>query len=122
MGDSAITETFGIGGAAMIAAPGVTRFVGPVAWKRARADLKEMAEISLRAQYAVADPGCGFSGRVPGTGHSSRGRNRHYATHQYRYRPVKRRGSGRLAQALCGHRWRVFEQALEALAESMGIG
>ncbi len=28
MGDSAITETFGIGGAAMIAAHGVTRFVG----------------------------------------------------------------------------------------------
>ena len=28
IGDSAITETFGIGGAAMVAAPGVTRFVG----------------------------------------------------------------------------------------------
>lgn len=28
IGDSAITETYGIGGAAMIAAPGVTRFVG----------------------------------------------------------------------------------------------
>ena len=28
MGDSAITETFGVGGMAMIAAPGVTRFVG----------------------------------------------------------------------------------------------
>ncbi|CHD23202.1 Protein of uncharacterised function (DUF1116) [Salmonella enterica subsp. enterica serovar Typhi] len=32
MGDSAITETFGIGGAAMIAAPGVTRFVGAGDW------------------------------------------------------------------------------------------
>ncbi len=37
MGDSAITETFGIGGAAMIAAPGVTRFVGAGGMEAARA-------------------------------------------------------------------------------------
>ena len=45
MGDSAITETFGIGGAAMIAAPGVTRFVGAGGMEAARAVSEEMAEI-----------------------------------------------------------------------------
>lgn len=86
MGDSAITETFGIGGAAMIAAPGVTRFVGAGGMEAARAVSEEMAEIYLERNMQLQIPGW-ISGRVPGTGHSSRGRNRHYATHQYRYRP-----------------------------------
>lgn len=86
MGDSAITETFGIGGAAMIAAPGVTRFVGAGGMEAARAVSEEMAEIYLERNMQL-QIGLGFSGRVHRTGHSSRGRNRHYATHQYRYRP-----------------------------------
>lgn len=47
MGDSAITETFGIGGAAMIAAPGVTRFVGAGGMEAAKSVSEEMAEIYL---------------------------------------------------------------------------
>ena len=43
MGDSAITETFGIGGAAMIAAPGVTRFVGAGGMEAAKSVSEEMA-------------------------------------------------------------------------------
>ena len=43
MGDSAITETFGIGGAAMIAAPGVTRFVGAGGMEAAMLWLMRMA-------------------------------------------------------------------------------
>jgi Protein of unknown function (DUF1116). len=39
IGDSAITETLGIGGAAMIAAPGVTRFVGAGGMGAALGDL-----------------------------------------------------------------------------------
>ncbi len=87
MGDSAITETFGIGGAAMIAAPGVTRFVGAGGMEAARAVSEEMAEIYLERNMQLQIPGWDFQGGVPGAGHSSRGRNRHYATHQYRYRP-----------------------------------
>ncbi len=86
MGDSAITETFGIGGAAMIAAPGVTRFVGAGGMEAARAVSEEMAEIYLERNMQLQIP-AGISRGVPGAGHSSRGRNRHYATHQYRYRP-----------------------------------
>lgn len=86
MGDSAITETFGIGGAAMIAAPGVTRFVGAGGMEAARAVSEEMAEIYLERNMQLQIPCWDFQGACP-TGHSSRGRNRHYATHQYRYRP-----------------------------------
>ncbi|MFP1484730.1 hypothetical protein ACLB1S_32865 [Escherichia coli] len=66
MGDSAITETFGIGGAAMIAAPGVTRFVGAGGMEAARAVSEEMAEIYLERNMQFGDPRLGFSGRVPG--------------------------------------------------------
>lgn len=86
MGDSAITETFGIGGAAMIAAPGVTRFVGAGGMEAARAVSEEMAEIFLERNMQLQIT-AGISGRVSGAGYSSRGRNRHYAAHQYRYRP-----------------------------------
>jgi hypothetical protein len=44
-GDSAITEALGIGGAAMIAAPGVTRFVGAGGFSDALEVSEEMREI-----------------------------------------------------------------------------
>lgn len=104
MGDSAITETFGIGGAAMIAAPGVTRFVGAGGMEAARAVSEEMAEIFLERNMQLQIPGWDFQGaclgldirRVVETGIT----------------PLintgiahKEAGIGRLAQALCGHRW-----------------
>lgn len=45
MGDSAIIEIFGIGGAVMIVAFGVTRFVGAGGMEAVRAVFEEMAEI-----------------------------------------------------------------------------
>ena len=54
MGDSAITETFGLGGMSMIAAPGVTRFVGAGGFADAVATSDEMAEIVV-----------GFNGTLP---------------------------------------------------------
>jgi hypothetical protein len=45
IGDSAITECLGIGGAAMIAAPGVTRFVGAGGFAEALEISEEMREI-----------------------------------------------------------------------------
>ena len=45
MGDSAITETFGVGGMAMIAAPAVTRFVGAGGYEDALRTSNEMMEI-----------------------------------------------------------------------------
>ncbi len=47
MGDSAITETFGVGGMAMIAAPAVTRFVGAGGYEDALRTSNEMTEICI---------------------------------------------------------------------------
>ncbi len=47
IGDSAITETLGIGAAAMIAAPGVTRFVGAGGFADALEISEEMREIFI---------------------------------------------------------------------------
>ncbi|STJ45379.1 protein, C-ter fragment, truncated protein [Escherichia coli] len=120
MGDSAITETFGIGGAAMIAAPGVTRFVGAGGMEAARAVSEEMAEITLNAICSCRSQ-AGIFRRLPGTGHSSRGRNR--------YTPLintgiahKEAGIGQIGAGTVRAPLACFEQALEALAESMGIG
>lgn len=66
MGDSAITETFGIGGAAMIAAPGVTRFVGAGGMEAARAVSEEMAEIYLERNMQLQIPGWDFQGACLG--------------------------------------------------------
>ncbi|VFS02569.1 protein, C-ter fragment, truncated protein [Escherichia coli] len=66
MGDSAITETFGIGGAAMIAAPGVTRFVGAGGMEAARAVSEEMAEIYLERNMQLQIPAGISRGRAWG--------------------------------------------------------
>lgn len=67
MGDSAITETFGIGGAAMVAAPGVTRFVGAAGGMSAAAEISdEMAEIYLEHNMLLQIPGWDFQGACLG--------------------------------------------------------
>ena len=121
MGDSAITETFGIGGAAMIAAPGVTRFVGAGGMEAARAVSEEMAEIFLERNMQLQIPGWDFQGaclgldirRVVETGIT----------------PLintgiahKEAGIGQIGAGTVRAPLACFEQALEALAESMGIG
>ena len=47
MGDSAITETYGVGGMSMIAAPAVTRFVGSGGFYDALNTSNEMTEITI---------------------------------------------------------------------------
>ncbi len=121
MGDSAITETFGIGGAAMIAAPGVTRFVGASGMEAARAVSEEMAEIYLERNMQLQIPSWDFQGaclgldirRVVETGIT----------------PLintgiahKEAGIGQIGAGTVRAPLACFEQALEALAESMGIG
>ena len=62
IGDSAITETLGIGGAAMIAAPGVTRFVGAGGMGAALETSEEMAEIYLANNPLFQIPSWDFKG------------------------------------------------------------
>jgi len=59
LGDSAITETFGIGGFAMAAAPAIVQFVGGTA-ADATGYTREMAEITLAANQAFTIPALDF--------------------------------------------------------------
>jgi hypothetical protein len=120
MGDSAITETFGIGGAAMIAAPGVTRFVGAGGMEAAKSVSEEMAEIFLERNMQLQIPGWDFQGaclgldirRVVETGIT----------------PLintgiahKEAGIGQIGAGTVRAPLACFELALEALADELGV-
>jgi hypothetical protein len=121
IGDSAITETFGIGGAAMVAAPGVTRFVGAAGGMSAATDIsEEMAEIYLERNMMLQIPTWDFQGaclgldarRVVETGITPL-INTGIA---HREAGVGQIGAGTVRAPLgC------FEKAIEALAEKLGI-
>lgn len=66
MGDSAITEAFGVGGMAMIAAPGVTRFIGAGGFDDAVAISEEMGEICIDRNTNYSIPTWDFNGTCLG--------------------------------------------------------
>lgn len=66
IGDSAITETVGVGAMAMIAAPGVTRFVGAGGLNDAIATSEEMAQICIDRNPNWTIPNWNFEGSVLG--------------------------------------------------------
>lgn len=66
MGDSAITETFGVGGMAMIAAPAVTRFVGSGGFYDALQTSNDMKEICIAQNPNFAVPTWDFQGICTG--------------------------------------------------------
>jgi len=120
IGDSAITECLGVGGAAMIAAPGVTRFVGAGGFAEALAVSEEMREIYLDANPLFQIPTWDFQGaclgldvrRVVETGVT----------------PVintgiahRKAGIGQVGAGTVRPPLGCFEQALEALAEQIGV-
>ena len=86
IGDSSITETFGLGGMSMIAAPGVTRFVGAGGLSDALATSEEMAEIVVRAQPQPADPDLGLPRCPAGDRHPQGRRDVDHPDHQHRHR------------------------------------
>lgn len=66
MGDSAITETFGVGGMAMIAAPAVTRFVGTGGFYDALEISNRMCEITISHNGMFPIPTWDFQGTCLG--------------------------------------------------------
>lgn len=66
IGDSAITETFGVGGMAMIAAPAVTRFVGTGGFNDALKISNDMTEITIDHNPNFPVPTWDFKGIVLG--------------------------------------------------------
>jgi hypothetical protein len=120
IGDSAITECLGIGGAAMIAAPGVTRFVGAGGFAEALEVSEEMREIYVDTNPMFQIPTWDFQGaclgldvrRVVETGIT----------------PVintgiahRKAGIGQVGAGTVHPPLSCFEQALEALAVETGV-
>ncbi len=66
MGDSAITETLGVGGMAMIAAPAVTRFVGAGGYEDALRTSTGMTEITIDRNPNFIIPNWNFQGTCLG--------------------------------------------------------
>ncbi|MDO4787841.1 MAG: acyl-CoA synthetase FdrA [Johnsonella sp.] len=66
IGDSAITETIGVGGMAMIAAPAVTRFVGAGGYEDALRVSEEMTEITIDRNPNFIIPNWNFRGSCLG--------------------------------------------------------
>ncbi|WP_432402119.1 acyl-CoA synthetase FdrA [Wukongibacter sp. M2B1] len=66
IGDSAITETVGVGGMAMVAAPGVTRFVGAGGFEDALKISNEMDEICISSNSNWSIPTWDFKGACLG--------------------------------------------------------
>ena len=88
IGDSAITETAGIGGFAMATAPAIVRFVGGSV-PDALATTRRMHEITPRREPALVDPGAG----VPG----HRDRDRRHPRVPDRHPPADQHRDGRQA-------------------------
>ncbi|GAB6110168.1 bifunctional FdrA/YlbE family protein [Fusibacter bizertensis] len=120
IGDSAITETVGVGGMAMIAAPGVTRFVGAGGFADALAISNEMSQICVSHNSNFSIPTWDFKGtclgidirKVIATGIT----------------PIintgiahKKPGLGQVGAGTVRAPLACFEKALEAYAKSLGI-
>lgn len=120
VGDSAITETYGIGGAAMVAAPGVTRFVGVGGVDVALDVSEEMAEIFVEQNSLLQIPSWNFQGACLGLD------VRHVV--ETGITPVintgiahKEAGIGQIGAGTVRAPLACFEKALEALAQDLGL-
>lgn len=120
IGDSAITETVGVGGMAMIAAPGVTRFVGAGGFQDALDISNEMAEISITHNPNWTIPTWDFQGATLGIDVRK--------VVETGITPVintgiahKIAGKGQVGAGTVRAPLACFEKALSAYAESLGI-
>ena len=119
LGDSAITETAGVGGFAMAAAPAIVKFVGGTP-QDAAAHTLAMGHITLRRNDAFTLPTLDFAGTPAVHRYPPRRRHGHSPCHQYRHRaPRARRRADRrrrYARAAC-----LFHAATTALARSFPL-
>jgi hypothetical protein len=119
LGDSAITETFGIGGFAMAAAPAIVRFVGGTP-ADAIGFTRLMERITLTKNTAYALPSLGFSGTP--TGIDAR------RVVETGIAPVintgiahKEAGVGQIGAGIARAPMECFEAAIRAVARNHGI-
>ncbi|GAC1668543.1 MAG: DUF1116 domain-containing protein [Candidatus Limnocylindrales bacterium] len=119
LGDSAITETFGIGGFAMAAAPAIVRFVGGTP-SDAIAFTRLMERIPLAKNAASGLPSLGFSGTP--TGIDAR------LVIETGIAPVintgiahREAGIGQIGAGIARAPLACFEAAVRALADGLGV-
>ncbi|MFD2210903.1 DUF1116 domain-containing protein [Virgibacillus halophilus] len=120
IGDSAITETIGVGGMAMIAAPGVTRFVGAGGFQDALKTSNEMTEICIGNNPNFTIPTWDFQGACLGIDARK--------VVETGIEPVintgiahKKAGVGQVGAGTVRAPKECFEKALEAYAEKLGL-
>lgn len=120
MGDSAITEAYGVGGMAMIAAPGVVRFVGSGGFQDAVRTSDEMREICVANNPKLSIPTWDFQGACLGIDIRK--------VVETGITPVintgiahKVAGNGQIGAGTVRAPLDCFEKALEALAEKYGV-
>lgn len=120
IGDSAITEAFGVGGMAMVAAPGVTRFVGAGGFDDALATSNEMTEICIDHNPNFAIPTWNFQGTCLGIDARK--------VVETGITPVintgiahKEPGVGQIGAGTVRAPLACFEKALEAYAQRLGL-
>lgn len=120
IGDSAITETVGVGGMAMIAAPGVTRFVGAGGFADALKVSDEMSGICVAHNPNYSIPTWDFKGACLGIDIRK--------VVETGITPIintgiahKQAGLGQVGAGTVRAPLACFEKALEAYAESLGI-
>ncbi|WP_339227077.1 DUF1116 domain-containing protein [Oceanobacillus sp. FSL K6-2867] len=120
MGDSAITEAYGVGGMAMVAAPGVVRFVGTGGFNDAVNTSDEMREICIANNNNLQIPTWDFQGACLGIDIRK--------VVETGITPVintgiahKVAGTGQIGAGTVRVPLGCFEKALEALAEKYGV-
>lgn len=120
IGDSAITETIGVGGMAMIAAPGVTRFVGAGGFDDALSTSNEMMEICIDQNPNWTIPTWDFQGACLGIDARK--------VVETGITPVintgiahKQAGVGQIGAGTVRAPLACFEKAIEAYAEKLGL-
>lgn len=120
MGDSAITEAYGVGGMATIAAPGVVRFVGTGGFGDALATSDEMREICIGNNPNLSIPTWDFQGACLGIDIRK--------VVETGITPIintgiahKVAGIGQIGAGTVRAPLACFEKALEALAEKYGV-
>lgn len=120
IGDSAITETVGVGGMAMVAAPGVTRFVGAGGFQDALDISNEMEKISVTHNPTWTIPTWDFKGTTLGIDIRK--------VVETGITPIintgiahKKAGVGQVGAGTVRAPLGCFEKALEAYAKELGI-
>jgi uncharacterized protein DUF1116 len=120
LGDSAITETFGIGGFAMAAAPAIVRFVGGTP-ADAIAFTRSMERITLARNSAYGLPSLGFAGTP--TAIDAR------LVVETGVAPVintgiahREAGVGQIGAGIARAPLACFEDAIRAIADRFGVG